>query len=55
MNTFKAIIAGLIAGLVFGGIWNLQDINYYLGTAVGLVVIFGTGFIVLSATKEGNR
>lgn len=50
-QVFKAIWIGLVAGIVIGGIWNLQDVNYYLGTVVGLVVIAGALVVVSKVGK----
>lgn len=51
MSIVKPIIIGLIGGLTIGLIWNLQDMNYYLGTTVGLVVVATVSAIVWKAIK----
>lgn len=48
MQVIKTIFFGLTAGVTIGGVWNLQDQNYILGTVVALAIMF-TGLVVLAS------
>lgn len=47
----KLITYSASAGLIIGGVWNLQNLNYYFGTITGLAL--AAGWIVIAA-KKGN-
>lgn len=49
MIWLKTILAGFTVGAAINTIYDLQDLNYFLGTATGLIVIALTIFL---AVKE---
>lgn len=48
----KAIAAGLVIGLALLGTYALQEVNYEIGSAVGLLALFLT---VAAATKKASK
>lgn len=41
----KAVFIGITIGSCISLVWNIQDLNYMLGTILGLVLIAG-GFLL---------
>lgn len=51
LGIVKALTYGATIGITIGGVWNLQDLNYYLGTLVGVALL--AGWVIVLA-KKGN-
>lgn len=55
ISIIKAIFTGIVGGLVLGGIWELQDQDYYFGTILGLIVLALGLIIAADAVKKERR
>lgn len=55
MNVLKVVFFAALAGFAIDGIWELQDINWTLGSAVGLGLLAAAVAIAMNKTKKGNR
>ena len=48
----KAVAAGLVIGLALIGTYALQEVNYEIGSAVGLLALFTSAALLMKGTRK---